>query len=409
MVTAVSTNRKILLLGALYLAQGLPFGFFTQALPVLLREMGVSLENIGLASLLALPWALKFVWAPAVDRVATPRRWILGAQALATLLALVLAAQAPSVGVGLQIVLAAVVLTNLVAATQDIATDGLAVRLLSAGERGLGNGVQVAGYRVGMILGGGVLLVVFDEAGWAPTLVGMAALIALSSTPLLAAPEVGATRAEPTVKARARNPWSWLQRPGALGWSLVLVGFKFGDYLAQGMLRPWMVDVGLTKTEIGLMLGTAGFTAGLVGAVVGGALVNPVGRRRALVLFGLAQTSGVAAYAACIALELTGPGLWAAIVYEHFVGGMATAALFTTMMDASRSEHGATDYTLQASIVVLASGAASALSGFAAEALGYDGLFALGAALSLLGPGLAAVPALVAITRGQSASAQRPD
>lgn len=142
----MSAARKILLLGSLYLAQGLPYGFFTQALPVLLREMEVPLEDIGLASLLALPWALKFAWAPVVDRTFSPRRWILGLQAAATALAAVLALAQPAPG-SVTVLLVAVLLTNLVAATQDIATDGLAVATLTAGERGLGNGVQVAGYQ----------------------------------------------------------------------------------------------------------------------------------------------------------------------------------------------------------------------------------------------------------------------
>ena len=392
----MSTARKILLLGSLYLAQGLPYGFFTQALPVLLREMEVPLEDIGLASLLALPWALKFAWAPVVDRTFSPRRWILGLQAAATALAAVLALAQPAPG-SVTVLLVAVLLTNLVAATQDIATDGLAVATLTAGERGLGNGVQVAGYRVGMILGGGLLLVVFDRAGWQPTLFGMAALLALAAGPLLAASDVGRDRPRRPTSPSTANPWSWIQLRGALPWALVLIAFKFGDYLAQGMLRPWMVDAGMTKTEIGLLLGTAGFTAGLVGAVVGGLLVNLLGRRRALVWFGLLQATGVGAYALCIADGSTGAALQAAVVYEHFVGGMATAALFTAMMDASRPSDAATDYTLQASIVVGASGLGSALSGFGARELGYDGLFAVGAAFALLAPLFASVPRLTRI------------
>lgn len=396
-MSRLSTPHKLVLLGALYLAQGLPYGFFTQALPVLLRKLGMSLEDIGLASLLALPWALKFLWAPVVDRTATPRRWILGLQAAAAALALTLAWLDPDVGAGLELLLAAVLLTNLVAATQDVATDGLAVALLRREERGVGNGVQVAGYRVGMILGGGLLLIVFDRWGWRPTLGGMAGFIALASLPLLLARAVGSTR-RPRHVAPSLNPWSWVQRPGALGWVLVLVAFKFGDYLAQGMLRPWMVDAGLSMTSIGLMLGSAGFGAGLAGAVVGGALVNPLGRRRALVVFGFAAALGVGCYAACAHFGLTGVELWAAVVYEHFAGGLATTALFTAMMDASRSEDAATDYTLQASIVVFASGAGSALSGFGATALGYAGLFALGAGLALLAPLLASLPPLTRIT-----------
>jgi len=417
-MTPMSTRRKLLLLGSLYLAQGLPFGFFTQALPVLLREMGTSLQDIGLASLLALPWALKFLWAPVVDRTGTRRRWILALQGGAIALAVVLALANPDAPGGAWVLLAAVLLTNLFAATQDVATDGLAVTLLSHRERGLGNGIQVGGYRVGMILGGGLLLVLFDHLGWAPTLLAMAGLLALSTVPLWrtpphtlpdadAPPGLLAPR-EPTpanpfdttaAPPPPANPWSWVQLRGALPFAAVLVAFKVGDYLAGGMLRPFLVDAGLSKTDIGLLLGTGGFVAGLLGAVVGGALVTPVGRVRALVTFGLLQATGVAAYAVIVAGAHTGALLWAATVYEHFVGGLATAALFTAMMDASRTEHAGTDYTLQASIVVIASLAASTVSGIVAEAIGYPALFRLGAILALAGPLLAAVPACTAITR----------
>ncbi len=395
----MTSGRKLLLLGALYLAQGLPYGFFTQALPVLLRERDVSLEHIGLSTLLALPWALKFAWAPVVDRVGTRRRWILTLQAVAALLAVVLAAAEPDVGAGLWVLLGAVLLTNQVAATQDIATDSLAVSLLNPSERGLGNGVQVAGYRVGMILGGGLLLVVFDIAGWAPTLLGMGLMIALASGPLLATPAAGATASRSCGEEATGNPWSWLQRPGVAGWVAVLVAFKVGDYMAGGMLRPWMVDAGMTKTDIGLMLGTGGFTAGLLGALLGGALVNPLGRHRALVLFALLQCTGLVGYSICVAGDLTGLPLWGAVIWEHAVGGMATAALFTLMMDASRPEHAATDYTLQACVVVIAAAVGATASGFGAAQLGYAGLFILASGCSVAAPMMAAIPALTAVTR----------
>jgi len=393
----MSTQHKLALLGGLYLAQGLPYGFFTQAMPVVLREMGASLGDISLSSLLLLPWALKFLWAPLIDRTATRRLWILGLQATAVTLAGLLALANPAGAGGIRVLLIAVLLTNLVAATQDIATDGLAVTLLDRDERGLGNGVQVGGYRVGMILGGGLLLVLFDQLGWAPTLLGMAGLIALSSLPLLLSTSVGQQTAP--VRDALANPWSWVQRAGAVRWAAVLIAFKFGDYLAGSMLRPYLVDAGLSKTQLGLLLGTGGFVAGLLGAVLGGALLVRTGRVRALVLFGLLQASGVAAYAAVVATDATGSGLWAAVIYEHFVGGLATAALFTAMMDASREEHAGTDYTVQASIVVAAGGAGTAVSGFVAQSIGYPALFAIGACLALAGPLLAAVPSCTAITR----------
>jgi MFS family permease len=395
----MSTRRKLLLLASLYLAQGLPFGFFTQALPVLLRQWDVSLEAIGLSSALATPWALKFLWAPLMDRTSTRRGWILGLQATAVLLALVLSTLDPSKRV--QAFFAAVLLTNFVAATQDTATDGLAVELLTKHERGYGNGVQVAGYRVGMILGGGALLVVYARVGWTATLVGMAALLALATAPLAMSPDVGTSALSRDARPTSRNPWSWLWQPGALAWCMVLCAYKFGDYLGQGMLRPWMVDVGMSTEEIGVLMGMGGFGAGLLGAVAGGWAVGRLSRRRAVVWFGLLQSCGVAAYATAIAWSVTGLGVWGAVLFEHFVGGMATVALFTAMMDASRTTDASADYTLQASIVVIASGIGSAMSGFGAERLGYDGLYVLATVLSLLGPLCAALPGTMTLVRSR--------
>lgn len=392
----MKTGHKLAVLGALYLAQGVPYGFFTQALPVVLRQQGVSLEAIGLASLLALPWAAKALWAPVIERVGSLRSWILGLQALGVLLCLVLAANDPAGGtLGLVV---AVLCCNLVASTQDIATDGLAVRLLGPHERGFGNGLQVGGYRVGMILGGSALLVVYDRVGWSTALGLMAVVLALATLPLWASPGVGAARAEAV--EGSGHPWDWVHLPGALGWMAVLVAYKAGDYLGQGMLRPWMVDQGLSTSEIGVLLGALGFSAGLLGALVGGLGVPRLGVVSALRWFGLAQSSGVAAYAAVVALGETGGWLWAAVGYEHFVGGLATVALFTAMMEASRQEQAATDYTLQASVVVVASGVASGLSGFGAAAWGYGGLYGVAAVASLLGPLLASWPGCVRRVEG---------
>ena len=287
----------------------------------------------------------------------------------------------------------AVLFTNLVAATQDIATDGLAVRTLDHAERGWGNGIQVGGYRVGMILGGGALLVVYDKVGWTVAMLGLAALLALSSVPLWRS-DAGRER----VPSSGGFDFDWLLRRGALPWVAVLFAFKFGDYLAGGMLRPWLVDLELSKTSIGTMMGGGGFVAGLVGALAGGALVARLGRVPSLVAFGLAQAAGSAAYAlAWLAPSL--PVLWGAVMVEHLFGGLATAALFTAMMDASRPERAATDYTLQASLVVLAGGLGASLSGFVAEHIGYVGCFALGAVLALLAPLFAATPWLTRLIR----------
>jgi RhtX/FptX family siderophore transporter len=385
----MKTSTKLALLSSLYLSQGLPFGFFTQALPVLLRERGLTLPAIGLAHLLALPWALKFLWSPLMDRYGSARLgrrrgYILPLQVLSAGLLLVLAQ--PGVGASIPALFVAVLLVNLLAATQDVATDGLAVTLLSPSEMGWGNGIQVAAYRVGMILGGGLMLVLFEKLGWSPTLVSLGALLLVATVP------VALFREPPSAPPPPSSPsiGYWLQRPGTGRWLTLLVLYKAGEALAVGMLRPFLVDNGLGLAQVGWMLGGVGFTAGLAGALVGGALVNRLGLRGALLLFGSAQTGAVLLYAlAARGVPLS--VLTGVCAMEHLASGMATAALFTAMMRECRAEHAGTDYTVQASVVVLATGGAAALSGFTAQALGYSAHFSLSAVLCALATVFAAL------------------
>jgi RhtX/FptX family siderophore transporter len=390
----MSTSKKLGLLATLYLAQGLPFGFFTQALPVLMRKQGLSLPEIGFTHLLALPWALKFLWAPLVDRfgsaaVGRRRSWILPLQALSVLLVTGLALIDPRSGLALLMV--AALLTNLVAATQDIPTDGLAVDLLDDRERGLGNGVQVAGYRVGMIIGGGLLLIVFDRAGWRPTFGSMAAMLALATLP------VALFRERPTeAKTQADRPGglAWievLRRPRMPLWIGLIALYKAGDALASAMVKPLLVDRGMSLEDIGLLVGVGGFCAGLAGALLGGYAASRFGRKQALLGCGVLQMLAIAGYIAPAAGLGGTTALAVACTLEHLTGGMATVALFTLMMDACREHAAATDYTVQACVVVIATGAAAVGSGFVAQNVGYARHFGLGALLSAAGVAFAAV------------------
>lgn len=389
-----SIPRTLGLLSVLYFSQGLPFGFFVQALPAVMRQQGVSLAAIGLGTLLTLPWALKLLWAPLVDRrggsrLGARRGWLLPLQLGSVALLVALAFVDPAHSLAWLVV--GVLLTNLLAATQDIAADGLAVDLLRRHERGLGNGVQVAGYRVGMIVGGGALLVAFEHLGWAWTFAGAALLMLLATGPVWAFREpprpVGErSRAEPSVRQTLR----WFTRdPERRWWLVVLALYKAGEYLGTSMLRPFYIDRGLGLADLGVLLGGVGFCAGLVGALVGGTAVQRLGRRRALLGFGVLQAAAVAGYAWSVAPEAEGVRIWGPVVLEHLASGMATAALFTLMMDRCRPEHAAADYTLQASLVVAATSAAAALGGSTAQWLGYGPNFLLGGAASLFAVGLA--------------------
>lgn len=392
------TGTKLLLLGSLYLSQGLPFGFFTQALPVLLRAEGLSLPLLGLAQLLTIPWALKFLWAPWIDRVqpgrAGKRRKViiplqLGCSAVLATLAL---ASGPGALWPLSI---AILLVNLCSATQDIATDALAVEVLSADERGLGNGLQVGAYRVGMIIGGGFMLWLFGATGWTIAFLAMAGCLLLATIPIALFRE---PPPPPVAEPKHASILEALTRFGP--WIAVLATYKTGEWFASGMLRAFLTDELTVMSpnapwaggepdpyvvdQMANILGFAGFSCALVGAMLGGVLVRVLHRRRALILFGGCQTAAIAV----MAFAAASPSIdmfYAISVAEHLTSAMATAALFTAMMDVCRPEEAGTDYTVQASLVVIASGVASALSGLSAGALGYRGHFLAAAGLSVIG------------------------
>ncbi|GDX81843.1 MFS transporter [Deltaproteobacteria bacterium] len=379
-----ATAGRAALLTSLYFAQGLPFGLFTQALPVMMRQQGYSLESIGLANLLALPWALKFLWAPWIDRVSGPRRRVIvPLNVVAAGLLSALAVVSPGAMIPLIIT---VFLCNLAAATQDIATDGLAVESLPPAERGLGNGVQVAGYRLGMVVGGGALVQLFDAKGWMYTFFTAAFAITVATLPLLfvSPPD----RPAPGAPASGRDAlrWDrWFAGRDGLAWFGLLILYKLGDSFGTSMVKPMFVDQGLSLGEIGALIGLRGSIAGMVGALVGGWFVGKWRRRAALAVFAALQVPTLALYAW---LAVAGPAHAAEIVVvEHLFSGMATAALFTAMMDACRPGHAGSDYTVQASVVVLAQGLGGIASGFSAHHFGYPAHMAVATGLSVVAAG----------------------
>lgn len=397
MPASASLYSRLGLLLTLYVCQGLPTGVFSQALPAILRRYDVPLTVIGLSGLLAMPWALKFLWAPWVEshfsaRCGQRRSWILPMQLLGIAMLLLMAFFDPyrlATTQGVSEFFVLMFLVNLFAATQDIATDGLAVRTLDFHERGLGNGVQVAGYRLGLIIGGGLLLYLIGSWDWRWSFMLMAFLLCVLTLPVWRFREPAAE-----VSRHERLPYwkiytSFFDRPGLVGWLVVLVTYKAGESLGSAMVKPMLVDMGLDLKQIGLMVSMVGSVAALTGALLGGWLTAVIGRYYAIIGFGALQALGVAAYAwlswqhdAGAAVSL--PMIYAINALEHFVSGMAMAALLTAVMDLSRPDHAGADFTVQVSILAIFGGSFYLAAGFVAQALGYTGYFLVSGALALV-------------------------
>lgn len=380
----MSRPYKLWLLTSLYLAQGLPFGFFTQALPVLMREAGMSLKLISATSLLFIPWALKFLWAPYVDRVGSRKQWLMVLQWSAVLGSLALSQI--EIQDSFTALFIALFLFNVLAAAQDVVTDGLGVRLLGPEERGLGNGIQVGAYRIGMILGGGLLLWILAKTSWDVMFFGMAGILLLTCIPVLFLKEP-AREASPSATQKS-TLLGWQRRlrvPGFWAFIGLIALYKFGDSMGASLGGPFLKDMGLSKEEIAVLKGTVASGVTLFGAAAGGWLAFRHGRRFTLLGCGLLQSASLVLYALAAA-HIGGLGMiWGAVIAEHLFGGMATVALFTLMMDASDPDHASTDYTLLACAIVITQGLANFSGAVLADAVGYAPVFWLATLLSGIG------------------------
>jgi predicted MFS family arabinose efflux permease len=382
------------LLAVLYGSQVIALTFFVYALPAVLRDQGASLRLIGLIQLLALAWVAKAAWAPLVDRYGSRRLghyrgWLLALRVLTILAILALGPVPPDDELPLLVALVAVVVV--LSATQDIAADATAVRLLAPSERGVGNGIQRAGSYFGYVVGAGGVLVVYDRLGWAAALAVMAALTAVPLPMLLRYREPEVVLAGSRPAASWRTVGSFFRQPGAARWALVVLPlYLVGVGTAYPLMTPMLVDAGWPLDRIGAVSMVGGGLVAILASLAGGVIVTALGRRLALVVFGLVQ---VAAVAALLPLA-QGPvgtltGL-AAVASFNLAFAMAGTAISTVNMDWCRPSSAGSDYTVQDSFVHLLMQVAGSAGLALADAVGYAALLAGSMVLGLAGVGVAA-------------------
>lgn len=396
MISSAERWRRFGILSALYFAQGVPFGLFSQAVPSILRQGNVSLQVIGLTSLLAAPWALKFLWSPWLDRAPfwapehRRRGWLIPIQSLVVLALVVLAFVDPWKTP--EALMAMVLVVNFLNASQDIPTDGLAVDVLPAEERGRGNGIQVGGYRLGMLVGGAATLWVIDAFGWQTGLLATAFVAALCVVPIIFMKEPESLGVERKIGLGAGlgSMWKFLSNRAVLRFIGLIAAFKLGDALANGMIKPMLIDLGLSLGDIGRISGGIGFSAALAGTVAGAFLADRLTRNRALMVTAVFQAMGAVIYVGVLGGEVNLTFIAIAIGVENFLGSVATVVLFACMMDWSDSDNSGMNYTVLASAVVAVQGVGSILSGFSASGLGYTMHHVVAGVIALVGGLLAA-------------------
>jgi PAT family beta-lactamase induction signal transducer AmpG len=370
-------------------ASGLPLLLTGTTLQAWLKQAGVELSTIGLFALTGLPYTLKFLWSPLVDRFALPpgrrRGWILAAQGG---IALLLVAMAFADPVGQTRWLAALALgLAFASATQDIATDAYRTELLAPRWQGLGTSLHIFGYRAGMIAAGAGAMVLADRIGWRATYLVMAALLIPGMVAAGLAPEAGDGPVPRTLVEAVMAPLrALLRRPGA-AWTLAFIAlYKLGDTLGLSLAVPFLLERGFSLTQIGLATKGVGLVALILGGFTGGWLLSRWPLRRALVVFGVAQALP------CLALwglsrSSAGLGWMLAVVATENLGyGLGTVALTALLMRLCDRGLVATQFAVLSSLAALSRVLFAAPAGYVAQVVGWGPFFLL--CLALATPGL---------------------
>ncbi len=359
--SSARTSWRVLLSGRLWIAglmgfaSGLPLLLTLTLLQAWLTSAQVDLTTIGLLGAVGLPYSLKFLWAPLLDRFnpfgfGRRRSWLVIAQCCLAASIVLLGFQDPTRdvwAVGL-----AACLVAFFSATQDVVIDAYRRESLADAEQGLGASMYTYGYRTGMLVVSAGGLVMADQIGFSAVYLSMAAIMLSMVVVTLLAPEPGADQERPkTLKTAFLGPFAeFFRRRELPGGALLIVAFillyKLGDNLASHMTIPFYLETGFSNTEIGTVAKLFGFWPLMLGVFVGGALTLKAGLYRALLISGVLQGVSTAGFAV---LSIIGYDLWwlaAVIAFENLTQGMGTAALIAFMAYLTNRRFTATQFAL---------------------------------------------------------------
>jgi len=387
-------GRRVAPLLALGFASGLPLALTGGTLQAWATVEDVSLQEIGFLTLVGSAYTLKFLWAPLVDRYVPPllgrrRGWMLLTQLLLAAGIMAMGLLSPG-GALLPLALLAVAVAFF-SATQDIAFDAYRTDVLRQEERGAGAALSVLGYRLAMLVSGGLALILADRwLGWGNTYVLMGALMGLAALVTLAAPEPEAPAQAPRSLADAvALPFrEFFGRPEALTVLLLIVLYKLGDAFAGALSTTFLIrGAGFSPAEVGTVNKVLGLAATIFGALAGGALMARLGLYRSLMLFGLLQAVSNLGYWLIAVSPRSLPLMAAAVGVENLCGGLGTAAFVALLMGLCDARFTATQFALLSALSAVGrTYLAGPLTPPLVESLGWPGFFLLTVLIAL--PGL---------------------
>ena len=385
----------ILLLG---FSSGLPLFLTSTTLQAWMTKEGVSLTSIGLFSLVALPYSLKFLWSPLLDRYVPPfmgrrRGWLVITQIALMIAISCMFFQQPKQA--LQLLAVNAIVIAFFSASQDIAFDAYRTDVLEEAEMGAGAAITVLGYRLALVLTGSLALILADRLPWSVVYLFMAALmlVGLVSTFFAPEPTKPVHTPESLVDAIVLPFTDFFQSHGvSLGVvSLLFITlYKFGDAMLNNMSTPFLLQTGFSQTDLGVIRGGMGLIATLVGTLVGGSVMSKLGIYKSLWIFGGLQCLSNLGYLAIAFFGKNYDLLVLSINIENFCGGMGTAAYVAYLMSLCNPSFTATQYALLSSLMAVSRDILIAPAGKIAELTGWTNFMIISIVAAI--PGLLLLP-----------------
>lgn len=377
----VFRSRRIAVITILGFASGLPLALTGGTLQAWMALTGVDLRTIGIFGLVGLPYTLKFLWSPFMDRFVPPalgrrRGWI-----CITQISLVIGISAMAFSSPQSTPFAVAMLALFVAftsASQDIVIDAYRTDVLREEERGAGAGVFVTGYRIAALVSGALALILSDRIGWRNTYLIMAGIMGIGIIATLLGPEPARNSTYPrSMKEAVWGPMKdYFSRKSALFLLVLIILYKLGDAYAGTLTTAFLLKgPGFSASEVGTINKGLGFISVITGALIGGTLMVRLGLFRALLIFGILQAVTNLSFM-LIALAGKDYGLLIiTVAFENLAGGMGTSAFVSLLMAMCNHRYTATQYALLSSLAALGRIFIAPSSGFLVESIGWAPFF----------------------------------
>jgi MFS transporter, PAT family, beta-lactamase induction signal transducer AmpG len=375
------TNRRIAVILFLGFSSGLPLALTSGTLQAWMTVENVDLSIIGIFTLVGLPYTLKFLWSPVMDRYVPPflgrrRGWMLTTQIGLMIAIAAIANTSPTEGTWLMATIALMV--AFASASQDIVFDAYRTDILKPRERGFGAAVAVGGYRVAMLVSGAMALVLGEHIGWENTYMLMAGFMSIGMIATLLGPEPDEQIRPPrTLREAVWGPMKeFFSRHGALALLFLIVLYKLGDAFAGTLTTAFLIrGAGFSPTDVGVVNKGMGLAATLFGAFFGGVLLAKIGLFKSLMLFGILQAVTNLGFMVLAAAGKSYSIMVAVIGMENLAGGMGTAAFVALLMGLCDHRYSATQYALLSALAVLGRIYVGPSAGFLVEAIDWVAFF----------------------------------